>query len=164
MKYKVLILAGLLIVGGITAGFIAKERLLAPTDTSTSIPPVVTSATTTTGTGSGKGGTQVVLSGIRGRVLLGPMCPVMRDPPDSQCADRLFQTNLVLTTLDGARIVKSFSSDINGVFQVSVAPGFYLIRSAPGGAVMPSCSKGEAVEVRANAYTETTVYCDTGIR
>ena len=102
--------------------------------------------------------------GIQGKVLLGPICPVMREPPEEQCADRLFETGLVLTTSDGARIVKRFSSDAKGEFRVSLPPGLYLIRSAPGGPIMPSCSKGEVVEVKLNVYTETTVYCDTGIR
>ena len=32
-------------------------------------------------------------SGIQGKVLLGPICPVMREPPEEQCADRLFETD-----------------------------------------------------------------------
>ena len=103
-------------------------------------------------------------SGIQGRVLLGPICPVMREPPEERCADRLFETDLVLTTSDGARIVKRFSSDAKGEFRVSLPPGFYLIRSAPGGPIMPSCFKGEVIEVRINVYAETIVHCDTGIR
>ena len=103
-------------------------------------------------------------SGIQGKVLLGPICPVMREPPEEQCADRLFETDLVLTTSDGARIVKRFSSDAKGEFRVSLPPGFYLIRSAPGGPIMQSCFKGEVIEVRINVYAETIVHCDTGIR
>ncbi|GEM_PF-2518706 len=102
--------------------------------------------------------------GIQGKVLLGPICPVMREPPEEQCADRLFETDLVLTTSDGTRIVRRFSSDERGEFRVSLPPGLYLIRSAPGGPAMLSCSKGEIIEVKVNVYTETTVYCDTGIR
>lgn len=103
-------------------------------------------------------------SGVRGIVMLGPTCPVMQDPPEAQCADKPFKTNLVLTTTDGVSIVKSFSSDAQGKFSVSVSPGTYLIRSAPGGPSMPSCAKGEAIEVKSNSYTVTTVSCDTGIR
>ena len=103
-------------------------------------------------------------SGIQGKVLLGPICPVIQDPPEAQCADRLFKTNLVLTTPDGEKIVRSFSSNDKGEFQVSVVPGQYLIRSAPGGPMMPSCFKGELIEVKTNFYTEVIVNCDTGIR
>ncbi|HEY4512024.1 MAG TPA: hypothetical protein VJH55_04270 [Candidatus Paceibacterota bacterium] len=103
-------------------------------------------------------------SGIQGKVLLGPTCPVMRDPPDPQCADRAFETSLVLTTADGTKIVKLFNSDASGAFHISVAPGLYRISSAPGSPVMPSCSKSESVEVKINSYTETIVYCDSGIR
>ncbi|MCR4279496.1 MAG: hypothetical protein NUV78_02025 [Candidatus Zambryskibacteria bacterium] len=103
-------------------------------------------------------------SGVRGIVMLGPTCPVVQDPPDSECDDKPFKTNLVLTTADGVSIVKSFSSDAQGKFSIAVSPGYYLIRSAPGGPIMPSCAKGEVIEVRANSYTVTTVSCDTGIR
>ena len=37
-------------------------------------------------------------SGVRGVAMLGPTCPVMRNPPDPQCADKPYQGNLVLTT------------------------------------------------------------------
>ncbi|MDO8424043.1 MAG: hypothetical protein Q7S54_00340 [bacterium] len=103
-------------------------------------------------------------NGIQGKVLLGPTCPVMQNPSEEQCADRLFETNLALTTSDGSKIVKLFSSNSQGEFRVSAPPGFYLIRSAPGSPVMPSCFKGETIKVTANSYTETTVYCDSGIR
>lgn len=103
-------------------------------------------------------------SGIQGRVLLGPTCPVMRDPPDRECDDRVFETSLALTTADGTKVIKLFNSDVNGAFRISVAPGLYRIGSTPGGPAMPSCSKSEAVEVKVNSYTETTVYCDSGIR
>ncbi len=103
-------------------------------------------------------------SGVRGTVMLGPTCPVMQNPPDPECADRPFKTDLVLTSTDGTKILKYFNSDSQGVFSVSIAPGFYLIRSAPGGPSMPSCAKSEVIEVKTNSYTITTVSCDTGIR
>ena len=103
-------------------------------------------------------------SGIQGKVLLGPTCPVERIPPEPQCADKLFQTNLALTTLNGAQIVKLFSSDASGAFRVSVAPGTYLVRSAPGSPVMPTCSKSEPVVVKPGFFTEMIIQCDSGIR
>jgi hypothetical protein len=112
----------------------------------------------------GSGDETNVTSGIAGIVLLGPTCPVVQAPPDPQCADRPFATSLVLTSMDGSQIVKEFSSDAQGKFQISAPPGNYLVRSAPGGPVMPSCFKNEEIEVTANSYTQTIVYCDSGIR
>lgn len=106
----------------------------------------------------------VVTSGVKGNVVLGPTCPVIQNPPAHQCDDKPFQTSLVLTTMDGSQILKEFSSDSEGNFKVSIIPGNYLIRSDPNGPIMPTCFKNEAVEVKADSYTETTVYCDSGIR
>ncbi len=102
-------------------------------------------------------------SGIKGNVLLGPICPVMRDPPDPQCADKPYAASLVLTTPDGVRVVKTFSSDDAGEFNVEVPPGGYVIRSAAASNIRP-CSSRESVVVQAGTYTQTIVYCDTGIR
>lgn len=102
-------------------------------------------------------------SGIRGTALLGPTCPVERIPPDPACAPKLYQTKLVATTPDGARVIKEFSSDAKGTFSVDLLPGDYAIRSAVAANVWPYCSS-ETITVKANAYASATVHCDTGIR
>lgn len=102
-------------------------------------------------------------SGIRGQVLLGPACPVMRDPPDPQCADKPYKVSLVVTTPDSSRAATSFSSDDAGKFSVSVPPGDYEIHSASGSQMPPLCRTG-SIHVTQGSFTETTVYCDTGIR
>lgn len=103
-------------------------------------------------------------SGIRGTVLLGPTCPLERIPPDPKCADKLYQTNLELTTVDGTRVVATFASDSEGTFSVDVTPGAYTIRSVTETNVHPYCSTHEAIQVTANKYTNAEVSCDTGIR
>ncbi|MBI2474161.1 MAG: hypothetical protein HYV68_00500 [Candidatus Taylorbacteria bacterium] len=78
------------------------------------------------GSASSGGGTIGEFNGtIFGTVMLGPACPVMRDPPDPECADKPYATNLVLTTADGAREIKKFSSDSSGRFRLEVPPGKY---------------------------------------
>src|SRR3989344_268334 len=74
---------------------------------------------------------------IIGRVLFGPTCPVVSDPPDSKCADKPYATSLVLTTPDGARVIKTFSSDAEGTFRVEAPPGHYAIRSATAANILP---------------------------
>lgn len=103
-------------------------------------------------------------SGISGTVLLGPTCPVMRNPPDPQCADRPYGTKLLLKTSDGSSIVKEFSSDSYGNFRVEVSPGEYQIIGAPSTNILPRCSSNGTIKVLSNTYTETTISCDTGIR
>jgi hypothetical protein len=104
-------------------------------------------------------------TGVQGTVFLGPTCPVQRDPPDPQCADRPYAADLALTTPDG-RLAKTFSSDANGTFRVDVEPGTYIIRSAQQDAPShPACSSTDgSFVVAAGAYTTVQVSCDTGIR
>lgn len=96
--------------------------------------------------------------------MLGPTCPVERNPPDPQCADRAYQGNFVLTTLDGTRVIKTFSSDANGKFTFPVSSGAYLIRSAPSSSAYPRCSSTGTIQVVDGAYATAAISCDTGIR
>ena len=101
--------------------------------------------------------------GIQGIVLLGPTCPVVQDPPEEECADRPFQTTLAVTTSDGARVIKKFSSGADGKFSTALPAGEYSIRSAAAANILPYCSS-ESFTVSEGAYTEVAVYCDSGIR
>ncbi len=101
---------------------------------------------------------------IFGTVLLGPNCPVIREPPDPECADKPYETSLVVTTADGARVIKEFNSDSNGKFNVDLPPGEYAIRSAAIANIRPHCSSNGTVRVKSNDSTEIVISCDTGIR
>lgn len=103
-------------------------------------------------------------SEVRGTVLLGPICPVVRDPPDPDCSDKPYSTKLVLTTADQSRVIAEFSSGADGKFEIKIQPGEYAIRSAVAANVLPYCSTNDTILVNANSYAETIVYCDTGIR
>lgn len=116
-----------------------------PTDGGTSVPPSTSK------------------SGISGIVSLGPTCPVMRNPPDPQCADKPYQTTLVVLSEDGAKTITTFISDATGKFKVSVPPGVYVIQS-PANKMYPRCSSNGPVTVRANTFTDISISCDTGIR
>lgn len=100
--------------------------------------------------------------GISGVVLLGPLCPVVRE--GEECPDRPFMTSLAITTPDGTRVIKTFNSAADGKFSVSVPAGEYLIRSAVIANVWPYCSSNGPVVVNGEAFTEITISCDTGIR
>lgn len=100
---------------------------------------------------------------ITGSVWLGPTCPVEREPPDPQCADKPYAASLVLTTLDGAQIIKEFNSDAEGKFYIEMPPGQYAIRSAAAANILPYCQT-QPFEVPANDFVQVVVSCDTGIR
>lgn len=102
---------------------------------------------------------------IYGIVMFGPVCPgpIYEDQSDSKCDDKPYAGAFALTTADGTRVVKEFSSDSNGKFTVDVAPGTYAIRFA-GENTLPQCGTNDPIVVRANDSTEVTVSCDSGIR
>lgn len=117
--------------------------------------PVVTAS-------GGTGGIVKFESGIRGVVMVGPTCPVERDPPTQECADKPLATNvLIYRSNDLARPVIVTTSDKDGKFEADLPPGEYVVRG--GEAVMPSCTDTPA-SVAADAYTTMTLSCDSGIR
>ncbi len=104
-------------------------------------------------------------SGIMGRVLLGPTCPVETIPPDPNCADKPYgDTRLAITTPDGSRVIKEFGSDLAGEFKIKISPGQYAIRSAAVANILPYCATNETIIVKKGKFTETVVHCDSGIR
>ncbi len=101
-------------------------------------------------------------SGVRGTVLLGPTCPVERIPPDPQCADRPYQTNISVHHTGSTSTFATGRSDATGAFEFSLPPGSYTL-TASGGTMLPRCNPTD-VTVPANGYASTTISCDTGIR
>ncbi|MDO8594924.1 MAG: hypothetical protein Q7R93_05465 [bacterium] len=121
--------------------------------------PAATSSTSTKGEGSG------ILSynsGIRGTISLGPTCPVQRDPPDAQCADRPYETEVsVFRANDAVRVIATVKSDSTGAFSVSLQPGEYTLGA--GEEMFPHCDS-PSVTVPSKGYAAATISCDTGIR
>jgi hypothetical protein len=101
---------------------------------------------------------------IQGTVLLGPTCPVVQDPPDPECDDRPYETNLVLTNADGSRVIREFASKSDGTFLIDVPAGSYAIRSAAVANILPYCSSTGVIQVPVNDTVKADVFCDTGIR
>ena len=119
----------------------------------------------TTTTGGGGGGLPIdsgVDSGVRGVVLLGPTCPVMRDPPEPGCADKPYATTIIVRRASSSSIVATGKSDASGVFELSLPPGSYILL-AEGGATLPRCGEVN-VTVVAGRYETANISCDTGIR
>jgi len=103
-------------------------------------------------------------TGVRGRVTAGPTCPVERDPPDPACADRPV-AGAVLIFRDGAGTeIARVTSDADGTFAVTLAPGSYGLTAEPVEGLMGTPGPMD-VEVAAGQPTaELVVSYDTGIR
>jgi hypothetical protein len=107
------------------------------------------------------GPTAVPDTGIKGVVTLGPTCPV-EQPGQSPCVAP-YAATLAITNADDGKVVARVTSGQDGTFQVTVAPGDYVIAPQPGGDPFP-VGQPVAVHVDAGAFTEVGVSYDTGIR
>ena len=102
---------------------------------------------------------------VNGRVILGPICPVERIPPDPACAPKPYKTTIdVFSTWTGSSF-RPVSTDANGLFKLSLSPGAYSLEvSQPsGGSLYPRCVAIK-ISVIAKKSQNVTVNCDTGIR
>lgn len=103
-------------------------------------------------------------SGISGRVSTGPTCPVMRNPPDPNCADRPYQTTVQIIVVGSSKSspFATVETDKNGVYKIMLPPGEYAVQLA-GGTTFPRCNT-ETVTVVPKKVSEVNISCDTGIR
>jgi hypothetical protein len=122
--------------------------------------PVATSTPSTGGSPS-----QGILpydSGVQGVVMVGPTCPVMKNPPDAQCADKPYQTMVaVFRKSDPVHAYAIAKSAADGTFRFSLPPGDYTLGA--GESNLPRCDHPEAT-VGPSGYTQVTISCDSGIR
>lgn len=101
---------------------------------------------------------------IRGAVLLGPTCPVVRDPPDTACADRPYETAIQVITVGSAQSppFRTAKSDSAGRFEIVLPAGTYALQPM-GGNPLPHCETKQ-VTVELNRTEEIDLFCDSGIR
>ena len=103
-------------------------------------------------------------SGIRGTIFAGPTCPVERMPPEPKCADRPVETNIsVYRAIDKTHSIAMLESSANGMFEISLPRGDYIVMAGPYGVPFPRCPD-TSVTVGVKGYTQITISCDTGIR
>jgi Carboxypeptidase regulatory-like domain len=119
---------------------------------------VVVPALLLPGCGSANGGAGGA-QGVRGTVVLGPMCPVER--VESPCPDRPMRATVVVSDTSGRRVA-SVRSGPDGSFSISLAPGRYVLTASGAGEMRFARPVG--VTVRAGTWTRAVVRVDSGIR
>lgn len=120
---------------------------------------VVTACAQTPG---GGGDPSAGRSGVEGRVLAGPTCPV--EMATSPCPARPVQTTVrVLAASPGNAAVTTFRTEEDGSFRVTLDPGDYLLvpEVEDTGALF---AKPTNVTVPADGFAHVDVLLDTGIR
>lgn len=100
-------------------------------------------------------------AGIKGFVVIGPICPVQRAGDDS-CNDKPVKTNIVIKDKK-KDVIKSFETLEDGSFLVDLSPGNYVIYADSGNNTLGG-SKPEYVTVEDGKFSEVTIRIDTGIR
>lgn len=104
-------------------------------------------------------------SGIAGRVVVGPTCPVERVPPDPRCAPRPLAATLRIRRAGTSGHAMTVRTASNGRFRVALAPGTYVISGqAHSGSPLPRPPGPFHVSVRTGRYTAVTITYDSGIR
>ena len=118
--------------------------------------------------GLGAGGMasgQTPASGIAGRILAGPTCPVETVPPQPGCEPRPIAATLRIHPLGAATPVVRVRSGADGRFRVRLAPRTYVVKPLPrADSPFPSPPPPRRVEVRAGRFTLVRIFFDTGIR
>ena len=94
-------------------------------------------------------------SGVDGKVVAGPTCPV--EQAGHPCPPRPV-TDATITASPGG---KTASSDSDGSFTLPLTPGTYTLTTSSRSVMHCADQK---VTVEAHRYTTITIDCDTGIR
>jgi hypothetical protein len=106
------------------------------------------------------GGSGTGAAGIQGKVLLGPMCPVVE--VGSPCPDRPIEADITVTSLDG-KVVATGHSGKDGDYRISLPPGSYTVTAErPDGQF--GAGKPVTVKVTADTYVRLNLLVDSGIR
>ena len=101
-------------------------------------------------------------SGIEGRVLAGPTCPVVRK--DDPCPDRPFAATIRIRRLPDGKLVATVRAGRSGRFRVPLAPGRYVLRPLSPRPLVPPRAPPRRVRVLPHAFTKVTILYDSGIR
>jgi hypothetical protein len=110
--------------------------------------------------GCAGGGQAASDTGIRGIVLLGPMCPV--EVLGSPCPEEPMAHTEVQVVRHGD-VVATVISESDGTFEVGVPPGDYVVRAVVEGSGPPT-AKPVSVTVHGGAFADVQVLVDSGIR
>jgi hypothetical protein len=113
---------------------------------------------------SGAGGTSASTQGtLVGKVVAAPTCPVER--AEQPCQPVPVAHREVRIQTPGGTVVARVTTDAQGRFSATLAPGAYVVRVAivRGQVGLRQLSPGD-VTVRAGETTSVTIMLDTGIR
>jgi hypothetical protein len=113
----------------------------------------------------GAAGGQAPDSGIAGRILAGPTCPVETYPPQPGCEPRPIAATLRIRPLGCDTPTIRVRSGTDGRFRVRLAPRTYVVKPLPrADSPFPYPPAQRRVRVYAGRFTFIRIFYDTGIR
>jgi len=98
-------------------------------------------------------------SGVTGRVVRGPLCPVVQE--GAPCPDEPYEADVRILNANG-ELVTTVHSGKDGRFVVRLEPGRYVLEGVERAEVL--FAKPVDVVVEPHAFTHAVVVFDTGIR
>ncbi len=101
-------------------------------------------------------------SGIEGRVLLGPTCPVVEAGKEKECEAKPYATTLRISAVNGP-FFTLLQTEEDGSFSLPLAPGTYRIEKGPSRDNL-SLLKPVEVTVKKDAFVKIDIIFDSGIR
>lgn len=99
-------------------------------------------------------------SGIRGRALLGPTCPVVTE--GMECRPEPYEAGIRVLAAGSSELVATVRSGKDGRFEVFLTPGDYVLAGVSTAESFPS--KPVEVTVRPGTFARVTMAFDSGIR
>ena len=109
--------------------------------------------------GTATGASRTRDSGIRGNVVYGPTCPVVR--PGRSC-ERPYAASITVRRAHTRALVMRVRSGADGRFTAFLAPGRYLLVPQNGHPFPRAAS--QTVSVHRASFTLATIHYDSGIR
>ena len=101
-------------------------------------------------------------SGIEGQVLIGPICPVLRE--GTPCPHQPYQATIAVWNAERTQKVRTFTTDEDGRFRLPLAPGQYYIDPQPPNPGVPPTPIPLTVTVPTERFVQITIEYDSGIR
>jgi len=105
---------------------------------------------------------------LEGKISIGPLCPVEKDPPDPGClptADTYKAFPVGVWTAGGRRKVTRLDpAPPDGIYLTALAPGTYLVRLDNNGNFPGSANLPVEINVSPGKITLLDINIDTGIR
>ena len=113
----------------------------------------------------GSASAQAPASGLAGRVLMAPTCPVERVPPQPGCAPRPLVAVLSIQRFGTHAHARKVHTASDGRFHILLPAATYTVQALPlGASPFPRPPPPRRVQVHSGRFARITILYDTGIR